>query len=436
MAMKTESGIRKSFVEESSMSKHEQFEELCALAATGQLSHDEEMKLAEHLRDCERCRAACDEFALILRELPTNEKDRADKALLSQIEKNGLRERFLDLARGEGIRFSDEAKVAARKQWRFRRLIPAYQWIAAGAMAVVLLGYLGFRWLQGNKQQSVMVASNVTRPVEPPAKTASSDPIALQLQQVRSESYQTISALKNENGLLLTRLDALEKQLVASQGDKQSLELALSRASDTNTQLASQNEQNIDLLAQTKAELEKARADRTGMETEVAAERAEIRDLSEQVRLQTASLDRERQLLTAGRDITDLMGARNLHIIDVYDADGKGKNRKSFGRVFYTEGKSLIFYAFDLDEKKLENAKYSFEAWGERLGQSAPVRSLGMLYMDDKAQKRWVLKVDDPEQLAEIDSVFVTIEAHGGPNEKPRGQKVLYAFLGGRANHP
>ena len=130
------------------------------------------------------------------------------------------------------------------------------------------------------------------------------------------------------------------------------------------------------------------------------------------------------------------MGARNLHIIDVRDADGKGKNRKSFGRIFYTEGKSLIFYAFDLDEKKLENAKYSFEAWGERLGQAAPVRSLGMLYMDDKAQKRWVLKVDDPEQLAEIDSVFVTIESPGGDNQKPRGQKVLYAFLGGNANHP
>jgi hypothetical protein len=68
------------------------------------------------------------------------------------------------------------------------------------------------------------------------------------------------------------------------------------------------------------------------------------------VRLQTASLDQDRQLLSAGHDITDLMGARNLHIINVHDADGSGQDRKSFGRVFCTEGKSLIFYAFDLDD--------------------------------------------------------------------------------------
>src|SRR5260370_35770888 len=109
MAMKMGTGNRKSFVEESSMSKHEQFEELCALAATGQLSADEQKLLVEHLEDCEPCRAACNEFALILRELPTNEKDCVDKALLRQIEKNGLRERFLEQARGQGIRFSDEA---------------------------------------------------------------------------------------------------------------------------------------------------------------------------------------------------------------------------------------------------------------------------------------------------------------------------------------
>jgi hypothetical protein len=31
--------------------------------------------------------------------------------------------------------------------------------------------------------------------------------------------------------------------------------------------------------------------------------------------------------------------------------------------------------------------------------------------------------------------VFVTIEPHEG-GEKPSGKKILYAFLGGKANHP
>jgi hypothetical protein len=64
------------------------------------------------------------------------------------------------------------------------------------------------------------------------------------------------------------------------------------------------------------------------------------------------------------------------------------------------------------------------------------VRGLGILYADDKAQKRWVLKVDDPRQLAQIDSVFVTLEPPGSAGDKPRGEKILYAFLSGHANHP
>ena len=39
------------------------------------------------------------------------------------------------------------------------------------------------------------------------------------------------------------------------------------------------------------------------------------------------------------------------------------------------------------------------------------------------------------QQLAEIDSVFVTLESHQG-TRKPLGGKILFAFLGGQANHP
>jgi hypothetical protein len=171
------------------------------------------------------------------------------------------------------------------------------------------------------------------------------------------------------------------------------------------------------------------------MEAEVGAEKADVIALSQQLNTQTATVAREGELLAAGRDITDLMGARGLHIIDVRDADGKGKNKKSFGRIFYTEGKSLIFYAYDLDESKIIKANYSFEVWGERLGEPTSVRNLGILYTDNKDQKRWAFKVDNLQQLAEIDSVFVTLEPHQG-DSTPRGGKILFAYLGGKANHP
>jgi len=61
-------------------------------------------------------------------------------------------------------------------------------------------------------------------------------------------------------------------------------------------------------------------------------------------------------------------------------------------------------------------------------------RSLGFLQVDAKAQGRWVLKVDDPELVKEINSVFVTIAPATG-DKQPSGQKMLYAYLG-EANHP
>ena len=245
---------------------------------------------------------------------------------------------------------------------------------------------------------------------------------------------RTISALEDENAALVVRIGALEKDLAANRSEKQTLQQALAHLTDLNTQLASENDGRARLFASVKAQLEEARARGTEAEAEIASERGEVRTLSDRLRTQTDTLNQDRQLLAAGHDITDLMGARNLHIVDVYDADARPKKPKSFGRIFYTEGKSLIFYAYDLDERKLANANYAFKVWGERLGEPTSVRNLGILYADDTAQKRWALKVNDPQQLAEINSVFVTLQYQDGKN--PLGQRILFAFLGGTANHP
>ncbi len=89
-------------------------------------------------------------------------------------------------------------------------------------------------------------------------------------------------------------------------------------------------------------------------------------------------------MLERDRDIRDLMTARNLHIYDVFDTDAKGKTKPAFGRIFYTEGKSLIFYAYDLNETKLANANYHYRVWGGQEGQKDKVTSLGVFYSDDK----------------------------------------------------
>ncbi len=62
-------------------------------------------------------------------------------------------------------------------------------------------------------------------------------------------------------------------------------------------------------------------------------------------------------------------------------------------------------------------------------------QSLGIFYMDDADQRRWVLKTDDPQILQEIDAIFVTLERRGG-DKKPTGKKLLYAYLKDEPNHP
>jgi hypothetical protein len=63
------------------------------------------------------------------------------------------------------------------------------------------------------------------------------------------------------------------------------------------------------------------------------------------------TIDRQEELLGHDRDIRELMGARDLYIAEVYDVSTDGATQKPYGRVFYTKGKSLVFYAYDLDQQ-------------------------------------------------------------------------------------
>jgi len=147
-------------------------------------------------------------------------------------------------------------------------------------------------------------------------------------------------------------------------------------------------------------------------------------------------LQRERDLKSAKSEIGDLMAARNLHIVDVYDADPNGKRQRSFGRVFYIEGKSLVFYAYDLDDSGRFKANVVFHVWGGKAGVKQVTHSLGILHKDDAGQNRWAMTFDDPNVLGQINSVFVTAESASKHYDEPHGKKVLYAYFGSPANHP
>ena len=61
--------------------------------------------------------------------------------------------------------------------------------------------------------------------------------------------------------------------------------------------------------------------------------------------------------------------------------------------------------------------------------------NLGIFYEDNASKKRWVLKLEDPKTLAQIDAVFVTVEPHGG-SDKPSGKPLLFAYLQSQSQPP
>jgi hypothetical protein len=185
-----------------------------------------------------------------------------------------------------------------------------------------------------------------------------------------------------------------------------------------------------------RAQLSELQARADARAANASLDQLKVKDLSAQVKDLNASVDRERDMLAASRDMRDMMAARSLHIVDVVDTDSKGKTSPAFGRIFFAENRQLVFYAYDLSEKRLQDARYDYRIWGQREGQPHTARSLGIFYSDDKTQHRWVFKCEDPKVLSEIDSVFVTMEPATSDPAHPHGPQLMYAYLRGQPNHP
>ena len=422
------------------LSAHQHFEELSAFAMIGEISEQESARLIAHLKVCEECRAAGWEFEQIVYQQlplagPSPSESFAEKARFF-IAGRGHRKRFAERAALEGIHLPPSRAP--------HRIALAFATCAA-ALVIGVLGYKLFESSARNRElatryqelarafesfdnleqhESSPPPATTVRESAPRPQTGDDRELRIQLERSRVEAEQTqrdARDLRAQLAKALSDLAGLRTEIAASRtGETQ----AFSKLRET--------ELALDRVSSEAAQLRRARQDENA---NLSAQQARIRELDDQVATYSASLERERKLLTADRDIRDLMGARNLHIVDVYDVDGKGKNRPAFGRMFYTEGKSLIFYAFDLDSNRKSTVNASFQAWGRRESKGESVQALGLFYVDDQKQNRWVLKFDDPKVLAQIDSVFVTIEPPGG-SSKPHGQRLLYAYLNANTNHP
>ncbi len=309
-------------------------------------------------------------------------------------------------------------------------------WVAVGAVAVLVLG-AGLTRFPGVRTRTPQKAEAPTGRTAPRFNATGMNMSTEVLGQETTQPQDTKVTL--------------EEALRSSQADQAGLRRQLDEEQHRSLTLGQDKVESARAIAELQQQLDLARANQTKVETELAklqstlgtseavttVQQQEIQSLNEKLVDQSASIDRERQLLSAGRDIRDLIAARNLHIIDVYDTDSRGKTTRAFGRVFYTEGKSLVFYAYDLASGHSDAGTYAFYVWGKKDGDPHLLRNLGPFAKDDQSQRRWVLTITDPKVLAEIDSVFVTLEPTDQKKAgRPSGKRLLSAFLGTPANHP
>jgi uncharacterized coiled-coil protein SlyX len=243
-----------------------------------------------------------------------------------------------------------------------------------------------------------------------------------------------IAALESKEGRQQNIISDLKAKLSESQAESETLKRDLFKTTDQFAQKQEEARETQHALDAVKAELNRARSDEDSVDAALVDQQIKINEFAVQVKEKEAIAEREREISGVAKDVRELMGARNLHILDVSDVDGNGRSKKSFGRVFLVQDKLLIFYAFDLGDHG-NPAKVSFQAWGQLDGRETGARNLGVFYVDDHAQRRWVLKVNDPAKLSAINSVFVTVEPLGGA-DRPTGKKLLYAYLGTQPNHP
>lgn len=426
--------------------EHEKYKELCALAAAGSLAPLEWSELRVHLEHCDSCREALSQYQILGTEgiatLVEGYLARPERVIWDD---SAIRERLWASIRTQQQNFPEQQSQVptvnrADSSSRSKAREIAGMAIAAGLLLTAALGayHLGAR--TQHKQEAVATAPTALEEQYQKLseqKRVTDESLAAQekrLAQLQAESAEKEQALAKLRASLRA-LEAHSNELMteSSQSEAQLKEISQQR-DDLNAKLQAMSQ----AYGNNQTELASLRSERDKTSLRTAFLESKIEDLSAKNRDQDRRLKDAEQYLTSDRDIRELMGARRLYIADVFDVDGSSRTQKPFGRVFYTQGKSLIFYAFDLDRQPGVVNASTFQVWGQRetpQGEPASPMNLGILYMDNETNRRWVMRFDDPKQLTEIDAVFVTVEPRGG-SHKPTSKPFLYALLRNQANHP
>jgi TolA-binding protein len=400
--------------------EHDRFEQFAHLEAIGELEGKEREEFLLHRKTCAECCTIVAEardvavFAFVAGS-PTDGNDPSDPERHRRMRENLVRRL--------------PAVVPVSVAQRYKHL--ALGGIAAGLLVGATVGAgLAYRVTVVHFAKPAAEISTSM-----PAKGTSIEPARQdetnRLQAVVADLEKKVDEAKRDDGSLRDKLAASDERADTMQSRLNEVE------NQSNAQTQDVQQSRADLAA-AQGQLSQAKDALSASQTRIDALQYQVADREARLTDVSASLDRERDMLSQGREVRDIMGARDLHIVDVVDRDGSGHPRKAFGRAFYTQGKSLIFYAFDLPAKNTADGKFVYAAWGSNSNDlnGKVARSLGIFYNDDQTQHRWAMKFDDAKLLEEIDTVFVTLEPAGKPFAAPTGKPLLEAYFGTPPNHP
>jgi hypothetical protein len=439
------------------MGPHEEFLELCAAATAGELSADEQATLDSHLVACPECRQVMSEFEAATRvtvsalteELPPRGGTAGEAWSVEEAETRFFKRLDSEQKhspRATPIEGDSELSMPGRRfayrpsqiHWR-----EVWMTFAAAVLLAVALGITAYKTgiKRGTDTARTVPVPTKDNPLSLEAQVSDAGYARAQLEAKLAENAKVIDDLKHQLSEQTKLVSSLKFTGVAPANPSGSNQDALRAPSDDKPKQGEELAAAQAKLAEFQKTLETATAQRDENARQAAFLEAKVNELTQLVRAREQALDQResevakgQELLEHDRDIRELMGARELYMADVHDVSGKG-TAKTYGRVFYTKGKSLIFYAFDLDAQPgLQNAR-SFQAWGRKGPDKEQARNLGIFYEDNTSKKRWVLKADDPKSLEDIDAVFVTVEPHGG-SQHPSGKPLLFASLRISPNHP
>lgn len=439
--------------EQSGMELHDEFLELCALAGTGELSKEEQRRLAEHLAVCAECRQASREFAAVVEiGVPLLASEFARPWGTAAVRDNQetldgmpaavtleVREPETATSRTSVTSREGSARRAERNPHRQSYFHSRLAWLpfAAGILLTLALGIYAYRLSVDRRLQAARVttiaADSRVAGLEEQISDAGHE--REQLEAQLHERGQAISDLRRQVTEESAALKAVRTAQSSLEESVRSNQTARQQAAEETAELGQKLAAAQSSLENAKSELATASQQRVQDQVRVAGLESEIGELTGQLQGRDRTIERQEAVLAHDGDIRELMGARDLYIAEVYDVGRDGKTEKPFGRVFYTKGKSLVFYAYDLDQQAMEKKAAAFQAWGRRGPDQEQALNLGIFYQDNSAKKRWVLKFDNPKELAEIDAVFVTEEPKGG-SPRPSGKPLLFTYLKINANHP